>query len=211
MRLFTSLVLAVTLGVVGCGEAPGTGGSGGDGGGGTGGSDPYPGNCGHQGQGGGSTWVFSGLYREAWDGDSGTYRACVFVNEDCTELQASTDCNIGEDTSQAHFLEVEWSDGRTEDGDVCAAAVGVTPEVLPSIPLTGCSEVNCTSFRVEFSDAEGADWLIRGNWSYDILLMTAERTVDDIVCRSHFFYPPDSECLWVFGSETELCLMRSRD
>ena len=136
MRVLIGLVLALALALTGCSETSGTGGTGGDGGAGGTGGDPYPGNCGYQGQGGGGSWVYSGLYRAAWADESATYRACVYVNEDCTELEASTECNIGEDASEPHFLEVEWTDGRTESGEQCAAAVSVTPDLVPTIPIT---------------------------------------------------------------------------
>jgi hypothetical protein len=195
MRYLVGFVFVLALGVMGCGETTG---------------DQYPGNCGNQGAGGGSAWLHPGLYRAGWDDDSATYRACVYVNEDCTGLKASTECNIGEDSSQAHFLEVEWTDGRTETGDECAAAVSVTPDLVPGIPITGCGEWMCTSFVIEFSDGEGADWLIGGSWNYDNLFVHAQRTTGDVVCRSHVAYPPNYlECLFG-GSEVELCLTNEK-
>ena len=172
------------------------------------GGDPFPGNCGNQGQGGGAAEVLPGLYRAGWDDESATYDACVYVNEDCTELEASTECNIGEDDSQAYFLELEWTDGRDELGGVCTARVSVTPDLVTKVPIDrGCHEYSCTGFRIEFSDAEGADWLIGGSWDYDILHVYAERTTGDVVCRSHADYPPDSICLGGAGSEQTLCLL----
>jgi hypothetical protein len=70
-----------------------------------------------------------------------------------------------------------------------------------------CDEYNCTGFRIEFSAAEGADWLIGGSWDYDILHVYAERTTGDVVCRSHANYPADSVCLFAGGSERTLCLL----
>jgi len=211
MRYFVGFVVVLALGVVplaDCVDSEGTGGSGGTAGTGGVGGDPFPGNCGYQGQGGGAAWVLPGLYRAGWDDESATYDACVYVNEDCTELEASTECNIGEDDSQAHFLELEWTDGRDQLGGVCSARVSVTPDLVTKVPIDrGCDEYNCTGFRIEFSDAEGADWLIGGGWGrYDILDVYAERTTGDVVCRSHANYPPDSVCLFAGGSEQTLCL-----
>jgi hypothetical protein len=172
------------------------------------GSEAGQGNCGDQGQGGGSAWIYPGLYRAAWDDDLATYQACVYVNEDCTELKASTECNIGEDSSQAHFLEVGWTDGRTETDDACAAAVGVTTDLVTRIPIHArISPPGASfSFGTEFSDTEGADWLISGYWDYDTLFLAAKRTTGDVVCRSHADYPSDSSCRFAGGSERTLCL-----
>ncbi len=175
MRYLFGFMCVLALGVMGCAE--------GDGG------DPFPGNCGGQGQGGGGAYVHPGLYVAFLPGVVLPYRACVYVNEDCTELEASTECNIGEDDSQAHFLEVQWTDGRTDIGDECAAAVSVTTDLVSKIPIAGnCSAYNCTSFGIEFSDDQGAAWVISGFWSYDDLLVTAQRTTDDGVCRPYFEY-----------------------
>ena len=181
MRDLVGFVCVLALGVMGCGTA-GVGG------------DPFPGNCGAQGQGGGGRYVHPGLYIAFSPDVVLPYQGCVYVSEDCTELEASTKCNIGEDDSQAHFLEVEWTNGRTDAGDDCAARVGVTPDLVTQIPLTGCDEYNCSSFRIEFSDDEGADWEIYGEWSYDNLFVYPRELNDDpreivdvIVshCRAH--------------------------
>lgn len=190
MRFFAGLVLALVLGVMGCSEASGTGGTAGDGGSAGVGGDPFPGNCGAQGQGGGGNYVHPGLYVAFLPGVALPYRACVYVNEDCTELEASTECSIGQDHSQAHFLEVEWTDGRTDMGGECAAAVGVTTDLVSRIPIAGsCSETACDwGFGIELSDDHGAAWHVSGFWSYDDLFMTAQRTTDDGVCRPYFEY-----------------------
>ena len=120
MRYLVGLALVVALGLMGCSATSGTGGAAGVGGGGVGGDggaagvggDPFPGNCGAQGQGGGGRYVHPGLYVAFWPEVVLPYQGCVYVSEDCTELEASTKCNIGEDDSQAPFLEVEWTDGR---------------------------------------------------------------------------------------------------
>ena len=191
MRWSAVLVLALGLGVMGCS------------------GDAGQGNCGFQGQGGGSARIHPGLYQAVWADDSATYRACVYVNEDCTGLEVSTECNIGEDSSQAHFLEVEWTDGRTDTGDECNAAVGVTRDLVTNVPINARISPPSVSFsfRTEFSDTEGADWLIGGFWDYEILFLHAKRITDDVVCRSHADYPPDSHCLFAAGSEEYLCLM----
>jgi hypothetical protein len=113
------------------------------------------------------------------------------------------------DSSQAHFLEVEWTDGRTETGDECEAAVELTPDLVTKIPINARISPPSVSFSfgTEFSDTEGADWLVGGFWDYDILFLHAERTTGDVVCRSHADYPPDSRCLFAAGSERYLCLM----
>ena len=49
MRYVLGFLCVFALGLMGCGETSGAGGSGGNGGG-----DPFPGNCGYQGQGGGA-------------------------------------------------------------------------------------------------------------------------------------------------------------
>jgi hypothetical protein len=188
MRYLFGFICVLALGVMGCGSEAGQG------------------NCGDQGQGGGSAWIYPGLYRAAWDDDLATYQACVYVNEDCTELKASTECNIGEDSSQAHFLEVGWTDGRTETDDACAAAVGVTTDLVTRIPIHAQYSSGASFwFGTEFSDTEGADWLIGGWWDYHILFLAAERTTGDVVCRSRADYPPDSICLFA-GWEGHLCL-----
>jgi hypothetical protein len=197
--------------MAGCSDENGEGGSGGMAGTGGVGGDPFPGNCFNQGLGGGAPELLPGLYRAEWDDESATYDACVYVNEDCTELEASTECNIGEDDSQAHFLELEWTDGRDELGGVCTARVSVTPDLVTKVPIDrGCYEYYCTGFRIEFSDAEGADWLISGGWYYDILRVYAERATGDVVCRSHAGYPEDSYCLFAGGTEERLCLLNER-
>jgi hypothetical protein len=173
MRYLFGFICVLALSVMGCSETSGTG-------------DPFPGNCGAQGQGGGGRYVHPGLYVAYLPDVVLPYQGCVYVNEDCTELEASTKCNIGEDDSQAHFLEVEWTNGRTDTGDDCAARVGVTPDLVTQIPLTGCGEYNCSSFSIEFSDDEGADWEIGGQWSYGDLLVYPSRTTVDGVCRPHF-------------------------
>jgi hypothetical protein len=113
--------------MVGCSEGGGEGATGGTVGTGGVGGDRFPGNCGYQGQGGGAAEVWPGSCRAGWDDESATYDACVYVNEDCTELEASTECNIGEGDSQAYFPELEWTDGRDQSRGVCAARVSVTP------------------------------------------------------------------------------------
>ena len=77
MRYFMGLVCVLALGVTACGTA-GVGG------------DPFPGNCGDQGQAGGGAYVHPGLHVAFLPGVALPYRACVYVNEDCTELEAST-------------------------------------------------------------------------------------------------------------------------
>ena len=179
MCWFAPVILTLAVGLVGCSETTGTAGSAGDGG------DPFPGNCGAQGQGGGGRYVHPGLYVVFWPDVVLPYRGCVYLSEDCTRLEASTKCNIGEDDSQAHFLEVEWTNGRTDTGDDCAARVGATPDLVAQIPLTGCGEYNCSSFSIEFSDDEGAAWQIWGYWSYEDLFVYPTRTTVDGVCRPH--------------------------
>jgi hypothetical protein len=207
----------LALAVMSCSETSGTGGSGGDGGsggaagtggnGGTGG-DPFPGNCGAQGVGGGAATPEPGLYGTFWPDVVLPYRACVYVNEDCTALEASTKCNIGEDESQAHFLEVEWTDGRTDTGDECAARVGVTTELVDEIPINEERD----GFHIEFSDEEGAAWVIWGSWSYSDLFVRARRTDDDGVCRTHDDYPPNFDyCpLCPLRGLGDLCLVNAR-
>jgi len=209
MRYLVGFVCVLALGVMGCSETAGTGGSGGTAGV---GGDPLPGNCGYQGQGGGSSWIYSGLYWATWDDESATYRACVYVNEDCTELEASTECDIGEDDSQAHFLEVEWTDGRDEMGDACAAGVGVTTDLVTKIPIDASVHPPGASFwfLIEFSDAEGGDWVIQGGWSYEQLILAPVRTTEDGVCRPHVDYPSS---IWfiVEPSSSDLYLENARN
>ncbi|KPK12411.1 MAG: hypothetical protein AMJ62_15825 [Myxococcales bacterium SG8_38] len=203
MRYAFGFLLAFALGLTlmaGCSDENGEGGSGG---GGTGG-DPFPGNCGAQGVGGGAATPESGLYGTFWPDVVLPYRACVYVNEDCTALEASTKCNIGEDDSQAHFLEVEWTNGRTDMGDECAARVGVTTELVDEIPINEERD----EFHIEFSDEEGAAWVIGGFWSYSLLFMGAQRTADDGVCRTQHDYPPSFyDCGPQLGA---LCLANAR-
>ena len=190
MRFLIGFMLVLALGVLGCGETAG---------------DPYPGNCGNQGAGGGAALLHPGLYRAVWDDDSANYQACVYVNEDCTELKASTECNIGGDDSQAHFLEIQWTDGRNENGEECAAGVGVTTDLVTTIPIDARIDPPSArfSFQIEFSGAEGGDWEIFGDWSYDNLIVTARRTTGDVVCRPHVDYPT-SICPLAYSSD--LCL-----
>jgi len=214
MRYFVGLVLALALSITGCSETSGTGGWGGAagvgaagaGGDGGAGGDPFPGNCGYQGQGGGSAWIYPGLYRALWDDDSATYQACVYVNEDCTELKPSTECNIGEDDSQDHFLEIEWTVGRNENGEECAADVGVTTDLAARIPINAWISGPSASFSfyINFSDDDGSAWEIRGTWSYDNLILTPRRTTDDVVCRPHVDYPNSIWCS--FADSWDLCL-----
>ena len=186
MRFFIGLVLALALGVMGCSEAPG--------------------NCGYQGQGGGAAWIYPGLYRASWDGASANYRACVFVNEDCTALQPSTECDIGDEDSGAHFLAVEWTDGRNENNDECAASVSVTTDLVGAIPIEARTGIGASfSFYVEFSDDDGAAWEIFGDWSYDHLRVSPRRVVDDLVCRPHVDYPSS---VWCIADAWDLCLER---
>jgi hypothetical protein len=177
---------------LGCGE-------GGEGG------DPFPGNCGNQGQGGGAAEVLPGLYRAGWDDESATYDACVYVNENCTELEASTECNIGEDDSQAHFLEIQWTDGRNENGEECAAGVGVTTDLVTIVPINADIDPPGArfGFQIEFSDAEGGDWEIFGAWSYTNLHVSARRITGDVVCRPQIDYP-NSICPLTYSSD--MCL-----
>ena len=194
--LFLFALLALRM--VGCGEAKGPGGTAGAGG------DPWPGNCGAQGVGGGAATPEPGLYGTFWPDVVLPYRACVYVNEDCTALEASTKCDIGEDDSQAHFLEVEWTNGRTDMGDECAASVSVTTDLVNEIPI----DEERDSFRIEFSDEEGAAWVIGGFWSYSLLFMGAQRTADDGVCRTQHDYPPSFyDCGPQLGA---LCLVNAR-
>ena len=130
------------------------------------------------------------MYRAVWDDDSSTYQACVYVNENCTELKASTECNIGEDDSQAHFLEIQWTDGRNENGEECAASIGVTTDLVGAIPIEARTGQGASfSFYVEFSDDDGAAWEIFGDWSYHNLHVSARRITGDVVCRPQIDYP----------------------
>jgi len=191
MRYLVGFVFVLALGVTACGTA-GVGG------------DPFPGNCGGQGVGGGAATPELGLYVALLPDVVLPYRACVYVNEDCTALEASTKCNIGEDESQAHFLEVEWTDGRTDMGDECAARVGVTTELVDEIPINEERD----GFHIEFSDEEGAAWEIGGYWSYDQLILRAVRTTEDGVCRPHVDYP--SSICPLDNSPWNLCLVNAR-
>jgi hypothetical protein len=190
----------LALGLMGCSETAGTGGSGGTAGV---GGDPFPGNCGGQGLGGGAPIPEGGLYGTFWPDVVLPYRACAYVNEDCTELEASAKCNIGEDDSRAHFLEVEWTDGRTDTGDECAASVSVTTDLVNEIPI----EEERDSFRIEFSDDEGAAWEISGYWSYEQLILAAARTTEDGVCRPHVDY---LDPIWCIADSWDLCLENAR-
>jgi hypothetical protein len=197
MRYLVGFLCALALGVMGCSETAGTGGSGG-----------FEGNCGGQGVGGGAATPEPGLYGTFWPDVVLPYRACVYVNEDCTALEASTKCNIGENESQAHFLEVEWTDGRTDMGDECAARVGVTTELVDEIPINEERD----GFHIEFSDEEGAAWVIWGFWSYSDLFVGARRTDDDGVCHTHDDYPPNFDyCpLCPLRGLGDLCLVNAR-
>jgi hypothetical protein len=195
MRYLVALVSMLALAVIGCSEESGTGGTGGD---------PFPGNCGAQGVGGGAATPEPGLYGTFWPDVVLPYRACVYVNEDCTALEASTKCDIGEDDSQAHFLEVEWTNGRTDMGDECAASVSVTTDLVNEIRINEERD----EFHIEFSDEEGAAWAIGGFWSYSLLFMGAQRTADDGVCRTQHDYPPSFyDCGPQLGA---LCLANAR-
>jgi hypothetical protein len=209
MRYLVGLMCVLALGVMGCSETAGTGGSGGSAGsGGMGGSagtggDPFPGNCGAQGVGGGARTPEPGLYGTFWPDVVLPHRACAYVNEDCTALEASTKCNIGEDESQAHFLEIDWTDGRTDTDEECAASVSVTTDLVNEIPI----DEERDSFRIEFSDADGAAWEISGEWSYDNLFVWARRITGDVVCRPHFDYP-NSIC--PLATPSQMCLLNAR-
>jgi hypothetical protein len=192
-------------GVAGDGGNGGTGGVAGDGGhgGGGAGGDPFPGNCGAQGVGGGAATPERGLYGTFWPDVVLPYRACAYVNEDCTELEASAKCNIGEDDSRAHFLEIDWTDGRTDTDEECAASVSVTTDLVNEIPI----DEERDSFRIEFSDADGAAWEISGGWSYDNLFVSARRITGDVVCRPHIDYP-NSIC--PLAGSSQMCLVNAR-
>ena len=195
MRWLVNLFFVLALGLMGCSEESGTGGTGGD---------PFPGNCGGQGVGGGAATPEPGLYGTFWPDVVLPHRACVYVNEDCTALEASTKCNIGEDESQAHFLEIEWTDGRTDMGDECAASVSVTTDLVNEIPI----DEERDSFRIEFSDADGAAWEISGSWSYDNLHVGARRITGDVVCRLPHFDYPNSIC--PLAVSPAMCLVNAR-
>ena len=198
MRYLVGLVSMLALGAIGCCVESGTGGNGGTGG------DPFPGTCGGPGVGGGAATPERGLYGTFWPDIVLPHRACVYVNEDCTALEASTKCNIGEDESEAHFLEIEWTDGRTDMGDECAASVSVTSDLVNEIPIAAERD----SFRIEFSDADGAAWEISGTWSYDRLHVGARRTTGDVVCRLPDFDYPNSIC--PLAVSPQMCLVNAR-
>jgi hypothetical protein len=172
MRSLVGFVLMLALGVVGCSETADTGGAGGDGG--------STGNCGWLGFGGGASFLAPGLYENPPDTQTGSQsEACFYVNSDCTALAASEECDIGADDAEAQFLEIEWTDGTNEQGEACAARIGVTPDLVPRVPVHG------NGFAIMFTDTEGAEWSISGTFGSfaDWGFVHARRTIGESYCE----------------------------
>ena len=135
------------------------------------------GNCGWRGTGGGAAFVAPGLWAgHVDDAEAGGARACFYVNGDCTSLMASPECNIGPDAPRAHLAEISWTSGRNEVDERCAAAVGVTPDLVSDVPIRG------TSFTIELTDAAGGDWWIQGYFTSGFAEVEARRTTDGGYC-----------------------------
>ena len=115
MRGFAGVVLLLFVGALGCSETTASGGAGGDGG--SAGSGGWIGNCGPHGFGGGAAFLAPGLWRNNPGGQEED--VCFYVNEDCTRLVPSTECDIGEDDEAAHLLEIQWANGLNESGEQC--------------------------------------------------------------------------------------------
>jgi hypothetical protein len=175
MRYLVGFVFVLALGVMECGETACTGGSGDFAG--TGGSDGFAGNCRRPDANGGASGSGPLIAPGLWQtDDSEVANACYYVNADCTALIASTECNVGKDASEAHFLEIEWTAGRDEMGEECGAGIGVTTDLVSEVPING------SSFTIEFTDAEAGEWRIAGSFYYDGAL-TARRTTGDTYCE----------------------------
>jgi hypothetical protein len=174
---------------VGCSEGGGEGGNGGTAGTGGVGGDPFPGNCGPHGFGGCSSFLAPGLYENPPESQTGSPdEACFYLNSDCTELVATEECDIGDDDADAHFLEILWTDGTNEQGEVCTAGIAVTPDLVPEVPVDG------SGFFIQLTDAEGAEWHIDGHFgaAADWGFVWASRSIGDSYCRS-----PDSPGVYV--------------
>lgn len=202
MRYPFGLLCVLALGVmplVGCSETAGTagrggsagaGGSGGDGGSAGNGLSPCYAQSGAGGFGGGAGPVEPGLWLGGFpdsnvDGnefDSG-YAICFYVNDDCTALMATTECDIDRDDDEAHFLEIQWKDdaGINQTGGECSAGVGVTPDMVTEVPLNEFHR-----FTIEFTDDDGGKWSITGDLGYGSVgtaVGTARRTSGSMYCE----------------------------
>jgi len=136
------------------------------------------GNCGWHGAGSGAPFLAPGLWLgHVDDAESGGARACFYVNADCTALMASPECNIGQHAPRAHFAEIAWTSGKNEVGERCAAAVGVTPDLVDEVPIRG------SSFTIELTDAKGGDWWIHGYFTPGFGEVEARRTTDGGYCE----------------------------
>jgi hypothetical protein len=155
MRGFAGVVLLLFVGALGCSETTASGGAGGDGG--SAGSGGWIGNCGPHGFGGGAAFLAPGLWRNNPGGQEED--VCFYVNEDCTRLVPSTECDIGEDDEAAHLLEIQWANGLNESGEQCAARLAVTEDLATEAPI------RTTSFRFNVTDAEGAEWVVNGGFA----------------------------------------------
>ena len=160
---FVFLMLALgTLRAMGCGAA----------------EPEVVGNCGWDGTGGGAAFLAPGLWvGHVDDVEEGGARACFYVDGDCTSLAASADCNIGPNAPRAHLAEIDWTNGRNELDERCAAAIGVTPDLVDVVPIRDAS------FTIELTDAEGGDWWIHGNFTEGFAEVEARRTTDSGYCE----------------------------
>ena len=155
MRFFVGLVLVLALGVMGCSEASGA--------------------CGWQGSGGGAHLFAPGLWRTEPTDDTGAL-GCVYVNEDCTALVESAECDVREDETDAHVLELEWIAGENEMGETCAAGISVSADdLVAEAPIS-------ETFFMRLTDADGGEWEIEGIFISGGLGLEATRTMGDGSC-----------------------------
>jgi len=137
-------------------------------------------NCGWHGAGDEAWFIGPGLWQGHYDGayEGGGF-ACFYVNADCTALTASTRCDVGRPSTEAHLLEVYWTSGRNELGERCGAGVGVTPDLVSEVPIHG------PSFTIELTDAEGGDWSIHGDFKLTCRgNVEARRTTESGYCET---------------------------
>ena len=135
-------------------------------------------NCGWHGSGGEAGFIGPGLWAGHFDApDAGGGFACFYVNAACTALTASTDCNVGQPSTEAHLLDVYWTAGRNELGERCGAGVGVTPDLVSEVPIRGLS------FTIELTDAQGGDWRINGDFASSFCDVEARRTTESGYCE----------------------------
>lgn len=182
MRCVLGFSCMLVLGAMGCSETSGTGG-----GGGAAGFDT--GSC-WRGAAGGAGELQPGLH-ESYD-DEGypvedPNEACFYVNEDCTGLAPSEECDVGGDGREPQFMGVDWINGvitMAPDPEAIGAgcapgALAVTREMVADVPIGE------RGFTFEWTDTDGATWRLHGDYGTSQAYMTASRRdLDGTVCSA---------------------------